>query len=70
MKLLYNDDVLPVGKYQGKTIEEVINIDPMYIKTFNGGYKTRGRRDAGNHYGQYAIADITLENIKPLNHFK
>lgn len=61
MKVLYDVDVLPIGKYKGKTIAEVIEIDPTYIKHFNGGYKDSNHTSSSD---KYAIADITLESIK------
>ena len=69
MKLLYNDDVLPEGKHKGKTVEQVIAIDPHYIKQFNNGNWHGPNSTYAKWQGQYAIADITLENIKPFNHF-
>jgi len=46
MKVLCNDDVMPIGKYQGKTIQDIIAIDPEHIKQFDNN--------------RYAISDTTL----------
>jgi uncharacterized protein (DUF3820 family) len=46
MKILCNDDVMPIGKYQGKTIQDIIAIDPEHIKQFDNN--------------RYAISDTTL----------
>ncbi len=64
MKLLYNDDVLPEGKYKGKTVQEIIELDPQYIKHWNNGNWIGTNRKIVKWQGQYAIADITLESIK------
>lgn len=32
MNILYSDDILPRGQYQGQQISEVISNDPHYIK--------------------------------------
>lgn len=64
MKLLYNDDVLPEGKYKGKTVQEIIELDPQYIKRFNGGSAYSPKCHIAKWTGQYAIADITLESIR------
>ena len=35
MKILYEDDIMPIGCYRDMIIEDIINIDAKYIKTFN-----------------------------------
>ena len=35
MKILYEDDKMPVGKYKGKIVSDVVNKYPEYIRKFN-----------------------------------
>ena len=52
MTILFEDDLLPVGKYAGKSLKEVIKIDPRYIKAFNADPRLAK---------QYAINDEAIK---------
>lgn len=60
MKVLYDIDTLPHGKHAGKTVAEVIEVDPNYIKMFNNLNIYNPKSWAS----QYAISDITLKSIR------
>lgn len=53
MKTLYEDDIMPVGKYRDMPIKDIIEIDPGHIKRFN--------------HNKYAISDIVLNSITTLH---
>lgn len=61
MIILYNDDIFPQGKYAGKTIEEVAQIDIEYIRKFNSFTKQSTRPNSN-----IAIADITLHELRKI----
>jgi len=52
MIILYEDDEMPIGKYEGYLIKEIVNIDPYYINKFN--------------HNNYAISDEVIESVKNL----
>ena len=35
MNILYNTDKMPVGKYKGVIIQEIIDKNPEYVRKFN-----------------------------------
>jgi len=35
MLVLYNTDKMPIGKYRGKLVSEIIDKDPHYVSRFN-----------------------------------
>lgn len=39
MKVLYEDDQFPMGKYEGRVVRDIIKEDPRYVKCFNGNEK-------------------------------
>ncbi len=49
MKVLYDNDVIPIGKYKGQTVTEIMTTNPTYLAKFK--------------YTNFAIADIVLQEI-------
>ena len=58
MTVLHADDVLPAGKYVGKTVAEAFSIDKHYVRHFNNAHASRsGFRD------RYSISDDTIDQL-------
>lgn len=54
MTILTEEDEMPVGKYEGYLVKEIIDIDPSYLLNFN--------------YSDYSISEtITKSIIIPKN---
>lgn len=51
MNVLYEEDKFPKGKYQGKTVKEVAEIDPAYLHWIQSSGKN------------LAISDEVMENL-------
>ena len=59
MKILYSDSTMPIGKYKGMKVQDIIEHDAHYIKTFNS-VATRTTKKELN----VAIADITIQSVR------
>jgi uncharacterized protein (DUF3820 family) len=51
MKVLYEDDKFPMGKYEGRVVKDVVTEDPRYVKDFNSNVNL-GRR--------FSISDVVI----------
>ena len=51
MKVLYEDDIFPQGKYKGETVSAVCKKDPIYIQKFD------------RLYGNLCISDEVINDL-------
>lgn len=53
MTILKEEDLIPVGKYEGYLVKEIMDIDPSYLLNFN--------------YSDYSISETITKSIIPKN---